>query len=367
MKQVKIGMVGLGFIASGHASCYRNDCRVRIAAAAETDPGKRRSFASRFTVDSYVSDWKDLVKDPSIDVIDITAPNFLHAQIAREALRQGKAVIVEKPLALTLQEAEGVMEELEKRSLTTLYAENRLFAPVFRKAKELLASGSLGQPLILRVNELGSGPTHSGWFWDRSKTGGGALMDLGIHGLCMAEWLLEQPIVAVQALAAAIRWEQAKEQDIEETVTTIARFRTGAIGQFICSWGIQGGLDIRAELFGTSGTLYIDQSKTINGIQVYQSEAAGGAFGGKAPREDTNEPRPHQASQTGWSYPPVDEWTVKGHSGELRHFVDCFLEGRNTESPLQRGYRVLEVVQKIYEAVRSRSEVEVPEASYGKW
>jgi myo-inositol 2-dehydrogenase/D-chiro-inositol 1-dehydrogenase len=240
MKQVKIGMVGLGFIASGHASCYRNDCRVRIAAAAETDPGKRRSFASRFTVDSYVSDWKDLVKDPSIDVIDITAPNFLHAQIAREALRQGKAVIVEKPLALTLQEAEGVMEELEKRSLTTLYAENRLFAPVFRKAKELLASGSLGQPLILRVNELGSGPTHSGWFWDRSKTGGGALMDLGIHGLCMAEWLLEQPIVAVQALAAAIRWEQAKEQDIEETVTTIARFRTGAIGQFICSWGIQG-------------------------------------------------------------------------------------------------------------------------------
>lgn len=362
MKQVRIGMVGLGFIASGHASCYRNDCRVRIAAAAETDPEKKRSFASRFSVDTYVSDWKDLVKDPSIDVIDITAPNFLHARIAREALRQGKAVIVEKPLALTMNEAAEVIEELEKRSLITLYAENRLFAPVFRKAKEVLSAGSLGQPLILRVNELGSGPTHSGWFWDKSKTGGGALMDLGIHGLCMAEWLLEQPILAVQALAASQRWEQAREQGIEETVTTVSRFRTGAIGQFICSWGIQGGLDIRAELFGTSGTLYIDQSKTINGIQVYQSEGAG-----EASREPTNTPRPHQASQAGWSYPPVDEWNVKGHAGELRHFVDCFLEGRKTESPLQRGYRVLEVVQKIYEAVTSRSEVEVPEASYGNW
>lgn len=361
MKQVRIGMVGLGFIASGHASCYRNDCRVRIAAAAETDPEKRRSFASRFPVDTLVSDWMDLVQDPSIDVIDITAPNFLHAQIAREAIRAGKAVIVEKPLALTLEEAEGVMEELEKRPVTTLYAENRLFAPVFRKAKELLASGTLGEPLILRINELGSGPTHSSWFWDKTKTGGGALMDLGIHGLCMAEWLLEQPIIAVQAVAASQRWKQAREQGIEETLTTIARFQSGAIGQFICSWGIQGGLDIRTELFGTSGTLYIDQSKTINGIQLYQAEREQ-----EPALKGTEEPRPHQASQTGWSYPPVDEWNVKGHAAELRHFVDCFLEGRKTESPLGRGYRVLEVVHRIYEAVTERREVAVPGDRYGK-
>jgi len=356
MRQVSIGMIGLGFIAGAHASCYKNDVRVRIAGAAETDPTKKSAFASKFQVDSFVSSWKELVKDPKIDVIDITAPNFLHAEITREALLSGKAVIVEKPLALTLEEAQSVMEVLEKRSSITLYAENRIFAPVYRKAKEFLTSGSLGNPLILRVNELGSGPSHSSWFWDKKKTGGGSLIDLGIHGLCMAEWLLGEPIISVNAIASSKRWEQAVSEDIDETLATIARFKSGAVGQFICSWGIQGGLDIRTELFGTLGSVYIDHSKTINGIQVYQSESL-----------SKEESRPHQAIQTGWSYPPVDEWNVKGHASELRHFIDCFIEGKRTESPLERGYRVLELVQKIYEAASRREEVSVPENSYGKW
>lgn len=354
MKTVNIGMIGLGFMAGAHASCYRNDLRVRIGKAAEVDEKRRNDFSARFGVQDFVADWKDLVQDPSIDVIDITSPNFTHAEIAVAALEAGKAVVVEKPLALTLEDGRKVLDALRRHpSATTLYAENRLFSPVYRKAKELLAGGELGDPMILRVNELGSGPTHSGWFWDKTKTGGGALIDLGIHGLCMSEWLLGSPIVSVQAVSASERWKEAGSKGIEDTVVTNARFKNGAVGQFICSWAVQGGLDIRTEIFGTKGTALLDQSVSINGIRAYRSEAP-----------DHSELRPHTASQTGWSYPPVDEWNVKGHSFELRHFVDCFLAKKPTESPLFRGYRAIELVHLIYEAARTRGEIAVPEPMY---
>ena len=227
MNKVNIGLVGLGFMAGAHASCYANDLRVRVKRAADVDEKRRADFGKRFGVTDLAADWRDLVADPSIDVIDVTAPNFLHAEIALAAVEAGKAVIVEKPLALNLGDAEKVLKALEKRPVVTLYAENRLFSPVFRKAKDYLASGALGEPMILRVNELGSGPTHGNWFWDKTKTGGGALIDLGIHGLCMAEWLLADPVVSVQALGASVRWKEAGEKGIEDTVVTLARFKSG--------------------------------------------------------------------------------------------------------------------------------------------
>jgi len=347
---VNIALVGLGFMGEAHATCYRRDARVRLAAVADLDAERRREFCGRFAVGRSVADWRELLADPGIDVVDVTAPNFLHAEIAEAAIRAGKGLIVEKPLALDLAAAGRVLQALREKPVLAMYAENRLFAPVFVKARDCLRQGDLGEPLILRVNELGSGPTHSRWFWDRSRTGGGAQIDLGIHGLCMAEWLLDSPIVSVQALTGTLRWKDRAASGVEDSSMAMVRFANGAFGQFICSWGIQGGLDIRAELFGSTGSLYLDQSTTINGLRVYQSEAVGGG-----------ESRPHQASRIGWSYPVVDEWNVKGHSAELRHYVDCFLAGRQTESPLSRGYRALRLVLAIYEAAAAGRELAVSE------
>jgi predicted dehydrogenase len=350
MKTVNIGLVGSGFIAGAHASCYANDLRARVKKVADSDAQKRAEFQARFGVPEATGDWRDLVEDADIDVIDIAAPNFMHAEIAIAAIRAGKALVVEKPLALNLDDGRRILAALRERPVVSLYAENRLFAPVYRKAREYIASGALGDLRILRVNEMGSGPGHGKWFWDKSKTGGGALIDMGIHGLCMAEWLFGEPIVSLQALTASTRAKGAGEEEVEDTAVTIARFRSGAVAQFVCSWAIQGGLDIRTEIFGSGGSVYLDQSTTINGLRVYQSEAP-----------VAQENRPHTASQVGWSYPAVDEWNVKGHSFELRHFVDCFLEGRPTESPLARGFRALQLVSLVYKAAASRREVAVPE------
>jgi predicted dehydrogenase len=118
----------------------------------------------------------------------------------------------------------------------------------------------------------------------------------------------------------------------------------------VCSWGIQGGLDIRAEVFGEQGTLLLDQSKSINGITAYKTDKAQST-------EDTN--RPHMASDVGWSYPYVDEWNTKGHRYELRHFIDCILEKEVCRSPVERGLRTLKIVHSIYASIETGQQVAI--------
>lgn len=159
---------------------------------------------------------------------------------------------------------------------------------------------------------------------------------------------------------------------------SLARFDSGALGQFICSWAVEGGLDIRVELFGTEGTILLDQARSVNGVFAYSTgrpaiKGAGAARedsapGGPAPKRGAVSgteasgaaPRPHAAAEVGWFYPLVDEWNVRGHRSELRHFVDCLIGGAEPISSLRRGLRALEVVQAVYRSAEKRAEVAVP-------
>lgn len=356
MNTVRVGIIGTGFMAAAHAACFGEDPRVEIVCVSSRREQSCRRFAARYGLGAYTADWKELVADEGVDLVDITAPNYLHAEMAVAAAERGKAFIVEKPLALTVDSGRRVCEAAEGNGVTGFYAENRLFAPIFARAKEMIDAGRIGDPLILRINELGSGPTHGDWFWDKSKAGGGALIDMGIHGLCLSEWLLAAEIVSVQAVSDTLKWSD-RSGSAEDTVMSLARFDSGALGQFICSWAVEGGLDIRVELFGSEGTIYLDQARSVNGVFAYSSGTA------KTQAADSESEgaaaRPHAASETGWFYPLVDEWNVRGHRRELRHFIDCFIDKTEPISSLRRGLRALKLVHAIYESADKRAEVPV--------
>jgi len=339
MKKARIGLIGTGFMGRAHSSCYVLDSRVELAAVSSLERDRGQEFIREFGFERFSNDWMSLIEDGSIAIIDITAPNFLHAEIAIAAFKAGKAVIMEKPLALSMEEADRVMDAARHHHTLAMYAENRRFAPVFNQCRSIIEKGEIGDVRIFRINEMGSGPGHSGWFRDIKKAGGGALIDLGIHGLGLAEWLVGSSIIKVSAM-------RSPADGMDETVVTLCRFQSGALGQFVCSWGIQGGLDIRAEIFGSQGTLIVDHSKTVNGLMTYRSEATAG---------DPN--RPHQASTSGWSFPPVDEWNVKGHRQEIRHFVDCYLDGVPCHSTFETGYRALQLARAIYRAAAEGREI----------
>ena len=341
MKKARVGLIGTGFMGKAHSLCYALDERVELAVVSSLEEEVGHKFVNDFGYRRYSKEWKNVVNDNSIDIIDITAPNFMHAKIAIEASKAGKAVIMEKPLAISMEEADELMETVRGNHTLAMYAENRRFAPVFNQCRKTIASGEIGDIKLFRINELGSGPKHSGWYWDIKKAGGGALIDLGIHGLGLVEWLLGSSIVKISAM-------RTPDKGTEETVVATAGFESGALGQFVCSWGIQGGLDIRAEIYGSKGTLLVDHSKNVNGLMLYRNESIGAA-----------ENRPHQSSTAGWSYPPVDEWNVKGHRREIRHFIDCFLNGTACRSTFESGYRALKLAHAIYRSAEEGREVEV--------
>jgi len=342
MKKVRVGVIGAGFMGTAHSTCYALDKRVELAGLSAIPPASARPLIERFGYQQYQEDWKRLVHDDSIDVIDITAPNFLHAEMALTAMEAGKMVILEKPLATTLEDAGKLVEAAQKHNTLTMYAENRLFAPVFVRTRAMIERGELGDIRIFRINEMGSGPGHAGWFRDKKKAGGGAVIDMGIHGLCLSEWLIGSRITHLNAIISPAG-------ETEETAVTHCCFENGAVGQFICSWGIQGGLDIRAELFGSAGTVLVDHGREAGGMRAYRSQSISGE----------QENRPHQASDTGWSFPLADEWNIKGHAAELRHFVDCMLGEVECRSTFETGYRALQLVMAIYESAASKAEVEV--------
>lgn len=341
MNRVRIGVIGTGFMARAHVSGFQLDERAILKAVASRRRDRAREFADEFGFERIETEWEALVADPNVDLIDVTAPNYLHAEMAITAARAGKAIIMEKPLATTPDEADRVMATIHETGVLAMYAENRRFAPVFDDCRRRIARGEIGSIKLFRINEMGSGPGHAGWFRNRELAGGGALIDMGIHGLGLVEWLIGSSIRSVSAMVTPI-------DEAEEVVVTNARFDSGALGQFVCSWGVQGGLDIRAEIFGSTGTLMIDHAIGSGGLRAYHADSI-----------VSSEARPHTASGAGWSFPSIDEWNMKGHRAEVRHFVDCYLAGTPCRCTFEDGYRALQLVFAVYRSATEQREITV--------
>lgn len=339
MKKVGIGLIGTGFMGRAHAGCYQLDSRVNLVGVSSLDKEQGDAFITDFGFKYYTEEWQDFLSNQEIDIIDITAPNFLHAKMAIAAIEAGKAVLLEKPFAVNLKEAELILKALQRNPVFNMYAENRRFAPAFIQCKEEIENNSLGKIKLFRMNEMGLGPGHAAWFRNKELSGGGALIDLGIHGLGLCEWMLNTSIVSVSSM-------QSPSNGLEETMVSSVRFANGGLGQFVCSWGIQGGLDIRAEIFGDKGTILVDHSKYAGGLIRYKHEHS---------EEDKN--RPHQSVDTGWSHLPVDEWNIKGHRNEIRHLIDSYLGEIPCRTTFQDGYRALKLASAFYQSAKEGREI----------
>jgi predicted dehydrogenase len=341
--KVRVGMIGTGFMARTHSACFHFDPRVALQHVASRSSESARCFAEEYGYATHGNDWRAVLDDPQVDVVDITAPNVLHAAITIAAIQADKHVIVEKPIATTLADARRVMEAISASGVLGLYAENRRFAPVLLEVKHLMDAGKIGHPHLVRINELGSGPTHAEWFWQPELSGGGALIDLGVHGLYVLEWLMDEEVMEVSAVA-----RPSKVPGIEETMCTSMRFASGAVGQTVSSWNARGGIDLRAELFGDEGTLLIDHSRTLSGIHMYQEQST-----------TQDHSAPHLSSQSGWSYPQVEALRTRGSLGAMRHFIDCITEGAMPLCTIKEGYRVMQLVDAIYTSAREGRAVQI--------
>ncbi len=191
--RVKVGIIGSQFEADIHAESLKMvpEAAEAVAVASPT-PGNAERFAKRHHIPRYFNDYRQMLADPAIEMVTIAAPNALHAKMTCDAARAGKHVVCEKPLAMTLEEADLMIETCRKQGVLLMYAEELYFTPKYVKAKQMADEGAFGKVYMVKQAEKHFGP-HAAWFWDVERSGGGVFMDMGCHGIAFCWWFLGRP------------------------------------------------------------------------------------------------------------------------------------------------------------------------------
>lgn len=204
---IRVGVIGLGQIAlKAHLPGYAKTSSCILAAVHSKREEHARLVALQYGIPHIFADWHKMVESNAMDAVSICTPNFTHMPIALAALKNGKHVMVEKPMALSLSEGERMVKVAAQRRRILMVHHNMRFDPAVRSAREILEQGRIGKIIGFKANLTHRGPRawsqNADWFFDLMKSGGGALMDLGSHPFDTLRYLLGKEGSVVGALAA---------------------------------------------------------------------------------------------------------------------------------------------------------------------
>ncbi len=349
MGKTKIAVLGCGFISEIHVSSYRRFVpEAEVVAVYTRSLNKARAFAEKMDIPAAYNDIDRLFSEVDCDIIDICLPNFLHHDACIKAAHAGKHVIMEKPLCLSLAEADEMIAACKKNGRLLMYAEELCFAPKYERVRAIVESGALGEIYMLKQAEKHSGP-HSRWFYESDKAGGGVMMDMGCHAIAWFRWML-RGAAAKNVYGNFMRVMHDTDAE-DHSITQIEFEKDGRT--ILCvgedSWAKHGGMQDCIEIYGDKGVAYSDlfqgnssQLYSVDGYD-YASEKAG--------------------ATTGWTYPIFEEAFNQGYPQELAHFVDCVRNGKQPLVTGEDGRAVLEIIHAAYTSAREGKKVALPYAS----
>jgi predicted dehydrogenase len=347
---IRFGIVGSRFVAGLHAEGLRRLPGVEVTAAASPNPEHVWEFRRRYKIPHAFGDYRDMITSGLVDAVTVACPNDLHCEVTLFAAANGKHVLVDKPLALNLQECDRMIEACRKAGVVLMYGENLCFAPKYVRAKQLADEGALGDVYYVRQLECHYGP-HSDWFWDVERSGGGVLMDMGCHSIAFCRWVFgNAPVESVRAeVGTFVHGGRTKGDDHSIVAMRFApteRHPKGGIGIAENSWARAGGLDDRAEIYGSKGLTVADLARG-NALNTYSSQGYTYA-GEKSPMT------------RGWTWTSYEEAWEYGFPQEMAHFAQCI---ERQEQPLlsgEDGRAVLEIICAAYLSAHTGERVSLP-------
>lgn len=345
MQKTRVAILGTGFISNIHLESYKrfvHDAEIVAIYGRDLEHAKKK--AEEFQIPAAFDDLDKLFESCEIDVVDICLPNYLHYDACMKATACKKHVIIEKPLALTLEQADEMIQACEDNGLKLMYAEELCFAPKYERVRNLVNAGAVGDVYLLKQAEKHSGP-HSRWFYQKETAGGGVMMDMGCHALAWFRWMNKG--VKVKSVYADMKTVLHKDiTDCDDNTITLVEFENGVTGMAEDSWARHGGMDDRIEVYGTKGVSYADLFQG-NSALTYSTEG----YDYAAEKAGTTQ---------GWSFTMYEEAFNQGYPQELTHFIDCV---RNNKEPLvtgRDGRDVLEIIYAAYESARLGQKVPLP-------
>ncbi len=343
--RVKVGIIGSQFQADIHAESFRlMPDEAEVVAVASPSPGNAEKFAARHRIPRWFTDYRQMLAEPDIEMVTIAAPNTLHAQMTLDAANAGKHVVCEKPLCMTLEEADLMIDVCRRKGVLLMYAEELFFTPKYVKAKQMADDGAFGRVYQVKQLEKHSGP-HAPWFWDVDRSGGGVFMDMGCHGIAFCYWFLGRPRIK-SVLCHLGTYVHADKTRGDDEAICILDFENGAKGVVENSWARRGGMEDRVEVYGEGGVTYADLHMG-NALPTYSEYGYGYAVE-KAP------------STKGWSWPVFEELWNYGFPQEMHHFARCVRGKETPQATGEDGRVVQEVLFAGYQSAGLGARVDLP-------
>ncbi len=381
MGQVNVGLIGYKFMGKAHSNAYKSvgmffplKNRIVMKAICGRNPEGVRKAAETWGWESCETDWKKLVKRPDIDVIDVSSPGNLHAEMAIAAARAGKHVICEKPLANSLSEARAMMKSVEKAGVKNMVFFNYRRVPAINFARRLIKEGNLGEIYHFR------GAYQQDWIvdpdfplvWrlDKKIAGSGALGDIGAHITDLAHFLVGEISEVIADMKTFIKKRPLLESGsaffaqkkagppqlgtvtVDDAALFLARFKNGAMGSFEATRFATGRKNANQfEIYGSRGALAFNL-ESLNELSYYNKDDAPTEQGFK------------RILVTDASHPYISAWWPPGHIIGYEHtFTNAlsdFFRALETDQAVSPDFREGVQVQAVLDAIEKS-------ASRGKW
>lgn len=322
---IKVGLIGGGGIADAHIRGYRAYADViKVTAVADVMDQTARRRAAELDAVAYL-DFRQMILEADLDAVDICLPHYLHAEAIIAAAESGKHILCEKPLCLTVQEADRVRLAIEAAGVTLMCAHNQLFLPPVAKAKELLDQGILGT--VYEVHTTDSfyndfDPQNMGWRAAAATSGGGELIDTGYHPTYLMLHLAGGSPAEATALLSRHR---LRFMEGEDSAQVLVRFDNGVVGHLVTSWAYDPppGTE-KLSVVGERGSLLSDGRSLVVTLRG-------------------------SGSQT-YDFEDVDTYV-----SEIGHFAECLSSGTRPLHTEKEGIEVLGLILAAYEGARGRT------------
>jgi predicted dehydrogenase len=343
VEAVKFGIIGTGvganFCAQGISMI--TDTAELVAVTSQREE-RAKEFASKWDLKFWYTDHKEMLQKADIDAVIISSPHYLHYPMALDAMKMGKHVLVDKPMAINLKEADEMIEEAQIRHVKLGVTLQSRFDPTFRKVKAAVEGGKFGRLILgeavvewFRTQEYyETSPWRGRW----TTEGGGALINQAIHTIDLLLWIMGQP---------KYLWAQidtfAHEIEVEDLAVAVVRFDNGALGVIQGSTAIYPGLPTRLEIHGTEGTAIIE-GETLKRWSVVGEE--------EIMAEGT------KAGLKSWSRP--EALPATNHASLIKDFAQAILEDKEPYVNGAEGRKSLELIRAIYKSGKTQSRVDFP-------
>lgn len=335
----KMAILGSGFISDFYASSLLGQrSKDKIVIAASRNEKNTARFAAKYGIAHHTTDLNEAINHPEVELVVIGLPNFLHLETVLACAKAGKGVLCTKPLGRNAEESLKMLEAVEQAGVFHGYMEDLVYTPKTLRTIDSIKNGALGKILWARSRETHPGP-HSDWFWDMEQAGGGAILDLACHCIEISRSFIGKQIKPVEVMCWADT--QVKPIEAEDHAIGLVRYANGAVGQFEVSWAFRGGLDLRDEVMGTHGTVWLNHFLRT-GFDMFTAPGQGGYVAEKS------------ETDSGWIFPVGDENQDLGYNHMFADMLGAYENGTQPVETFYDGYIVNAVMDAAYASVKSK-------------